>query len=385
MHSGAEISGGSPWGFTIGNWGVDDGIGQMENIGTDLWKITIHPQSYYGYPGGSTLDKIQMVFRNQDTLIGKDGSNNDIVLEMAFDPPVDTFSGAWTDWKRSAFASVLWSDGSSDPTLAVSSAGNYWVLVTDTNGCSATDSVEVNIASLPIVDLGADTALCDGGTVLLDAGPGFTSYFWSDSSTLQTNSLTIGGTYSVTVTNSAGCEGVDIVNIDINNSPVADFTFSGSSFTVNFTDASTDGVDYQWDFTSDGSIDDSGVSASFTYSGPGVFTVTLIVTNECGADTISKLVPVPLLAIEDEDLELQLSVGPNPVLGILNIGFESAFSEPVLGRLVTVFGELVKEFEIRVENGLGDYQVDVNGFSSGVYVLEIVQGERRFTKLLVFR
>ncbi|MBK9319136.1 MAG: hypothetical protein IPM91_10155 [Bacteroidetes bacterium] len=44
----------------------------------------------------------------------------------------------------------------------VSSAGNYVVLVTDTVGCSARDTVVVT-TSLADVQLGNDTAFCAGG------------------------------------------------------------------------------------------------------------------------------------------------------------------------------------------------------------------------------
>jgi gliding motility-associated-like protein len=43
----------------------------------------------------------------------------------------------------SSFASYLWSDGSSGPSLTVQDPGTYWVIVTDTAGCTASDSVVV--------------------------------------------------------------------------------------------------------------------------------------------------------------------------------------------------------------------------------------------------
>ncbi|MFT6921240.1 MAG: hypothetical protein ACJA1C_000234 [Crocinitomicaceae bacterium] len=38
-----------------------------------------------------------------------------------------------------------WQDGSTNATFTVDSAGNYWVEVTDTNGCVALDSIEVQL------------------------------------------------------------------------------------------------------------------------------------------------------------------------------------------------------------------------------------------------
>jgi hypothetical protein len=42
------------------------------------------------------------------------------------------------------YASYAWSDGSMLQTLAVSDSGVYWVEVTDTNGCSGTDTVSIS-------------------------------------------------------------------------------------------------------------------------------------------------------------------------------------------------------------------------------------------------
>jgi len=48
MHSGIGDNS-DPWGFNvIGNWGTDDGVGEMTNNGDGTWSITITPETYYG-------------------------------------------------------------------------------------------------------------------------------------------------------------------------------------------------------------------------------------------------------------------------------------------------------------------------------------------------
>ena len=48
MHAGIGDDS-SPWGFSvIGNWGQDDGIGQMSDNGNGTWSITIVPEDYFG-------------------------------------------------------------------------------------------------------------------------------------------------------------------------------------------------------------------------------------------------------------------------------------------------------------------------------------------------
>ena len=114
-----------------------------------------------------------------------------------------------------SFTSYLWDDASTMQTRATvnTSAGstNYSVTVTDANSCTGVDTIEVTVLADPIVDLGNDTSICDGSMLTLDAGS-FSSYVWDDASTTQTRMVTstLGATtYSVTVTNVAGCSGSD--------------------------------------------------------------------------------------------------------------------------------------------------------------------------------
>ncbi len=71
IHSGAGPTGA---GFTtvIGNWGLDDGLGEMKNLGGDIWGISLTPVDYYGVTGTQELG---MVFR--DATGSTDGRGSD--------------------------------------------------------------------------------------------------------------------------------------------------------------------------------------------------------------------------------------------------------------------------------------------------------------------
>ncbi|MES2766409.1 MAG: PKD domain-containing protein [Bacteroidota bacterium] len=98
---------------------------------------------------------------------------------------------------------------SATPTATPIVTTQYNVTVTDANGCTGTDAVTVTVLPLPVTSITANrTSFCEGETATLDAGAGFTSYVWSTGA--QTRSITVSqeGVYSVTVTNSNGCEGI---------------------------------------------------------------------------------------------------------------------------------------------------------------------------------
>ena len=90
-----------------------------------------------------------------------------------------------------------------------------------------------------IVDLGTDITEC-GASVTLDAGNAApqTSWEWSDLlTTTQTLDVTAPGTYSVIVTDSVGCIGMDTVNVVLSNitvniSPVLDTVCAGDTVIV---------------------------------------------------------------------------------------------------------------------------------------------------------
>ena len=67
MHAGVGDDN-NPWQYVVGNWGQDDGVGEMTNNGDGTWSITIVPQTYFGLTASqaASITKMGMVFRNED-------------------------------------------------------------------------------------------------------------------------------------------------------------------------------------------------------------------------------------------------------------------------------------------------------------------------------
>ena len=85
MHSGIGDNS-NAFGFSVvGNWGQDDGVGQMTSNGDGTFSITITPQSYYGLTQmqADNATQIGMVFRNADgTQELKDDGCNDFIFPI---------------------------------------------------------------------------------------------------------------------------------------------------------------------------------------------------------------------------------------------------------------------------------------------------------------
>lgn len=90
MHAGVVTTSqtGTSWSNVIGNWGADDGIGQMTKVSgtSDQWEITLTPRTYFDVPSSETIYRLGMVFRNADgSKEGKNDSNGDIFINLATD------------------------------------------------------------------------------------------------------------------------------------------------------------------------------------------------------------------------------------------------------------------------------------------------------------
>jgi hypothetical protein len=177
-------------------------------------------------------------------------------------------------------ATYAWSEGSTTQTITVSTTGTYSVVVTDANGCSATDNIDVTIFTLPTVALGPNVTQC-GGTVLLDAGNPGATYAWSEGSTTQTITVSTTGTYSVVVTDANGCSASGNIDITINTLPAvalgADITQCGGTALL---DAGNPGSSYAWS--------NSATTQTVTVSASGTYSVIVTDANGCtNADTIT--------------------------------------------------------------------------------------------------
>ncbi|MCC6576061.1 MAG: gliding motility-associated C-terminal domain-containing protein, partial [Flavobacteriales bacterium] len=113
-----------------------------------------------------------------------------------------------------------WSTGATTRTLSPATPGTYTVLVTTAQGCSGTFDAVVAFVPWPEVDLGPDTALCQGDVLTLDAGNPGAGYSWSTGATTRTIDVVQNGTYSVTVDN-GHCIVSDAVTAGFNPRPSA--------------------------------------------------------------------------------------------------------------------------------------------------------------------
>ncbi|MCF8370299.1 MAG: T9SS type A sorting domain-containing protein [Bacteroidales bacterium] len=199
------------------------------------------------------------------------------------------------------FDSFLWSTGETTMFIDVTIAGTYSVESTDANGCVGTDEFVLTVNPLPVVDLGADMTICDGGMVTLDAGM-FDAYLWSTMETTMTIDVMTAGVYSVEVTDMNGCMGMDEFELFVTPTPADPVVVAtpaslaiclGESFDVDITFPYTT----EWEITYDMGMGvvsenigvDWHISEMFTPPMAGTFMYTIISIKDLATGCMNEL------------------------------------------------------------------------------------------------
>lgn len=186
------------------------------------------------------------------------------------------------------YGSYLWSTGATTPSIATTSAGQYYVTVTSPGSCVGHDTVMVTI--LPFIKplITGDTALCPGTTGVLHTAATYTAYLWSTGSISPSITITSAGPYNVRVTDANGCIGRDTVIVTVTPlKPVISgdtILCPGSSGTLHTIVSYSS---YLWNT--------GATTASIGITAAGVYTVSVTNAAGCiGRDTVVVTVLPPL-------------------------------------------------------------------------------------------
>ncbi|SDH04285.1 gliding motility-associated C-terminal domain-containing protein [Chitinophaga filiformis] len=186
-------------------------------------------------------------------------------------------------------------------------------IVTDgVTGCvSDPITYDLQYVTKPVVDLGADVAICQGSSITLDAGIANAAYGirWSTGATTQTIDVTTAGTYTVTVSNGI-CTTTDAINVTVNMPPVVNIPDTaiceGQSVKLN---AYVQGATYVWST--------GETTASITVNMTGTYSVD-VTLNGCTTHeeaTVTVGTPPAITLTDDTEMcpneTLMLTVEPD--------------------------------------------------------------------------
>lgn len=199
----------------------------------------------------------------------------------------------------------LWDDGSTDPSRWVT-AGNFWVNVTDSEGCTGSDTINVYYIDDPVAQFTIQNGCVDSTIILNDQSfsnypvgyPAVTIVDWDwdfgDGSTATgmpnpTYAYSQTGPYTVQLiaTNDLGCQDTTTMDVIVNPGPDPAFSApavcegSAMSFYDQSTISSGQITAWNWDFGQGGSTSNIQ-DPSNQFSGWGYFNVMLTAVSDSG-------------------------------------------------------------------------------------------------------
>ena len=275
-----------------------------------------------------------------------------------------------------SYQSYDWNFGNTTQTIEVFTTGNYAVTVTDSLGCTDTDTVNITMLVRPIITI-SDTVICEGSSFTFNAGSGAQSYLWHDGSTAQVFTLSDTGTVSVTVTGSNGCESMASATIDEvvpNPEPIVTSTSGPAPVTL---DAGAGYIGYLW------STNQS--TQTIDVYQEGTYTCTVTNANGCrGEDDVEALIEVAGISnINGNDEGIRL--WPNPTADYIQIETTEALLEISGFEILDLKGSVVRSGVLPNDND-EPVIIDVSELEGSSYLIRLytsdgVSRQALFTKL----
>ncbi len=351
-------------------------------------------------PGGCSVSSSTtvMLIQNPAMLIDAGANTTIYVGDSALLGGNPTASGGTPPY------TYLWSPatgldntGAANPYANPTGNSSYVLIATDLKGCTATDQVSVSVtpACAYVLDSSAMTVPADTAVYFMNliTGTGcawgiaescnwlsFVNTTGSGSSvlvfTVQQNTLSTPRSCTVTV------QGATLVVTQSGAvpcmAPASDFNASQLSgfapLTVSFTDASVN-TPLQWEWTFPGGNPAGSVlqNPSVTYTGSGVYAVTLKTTNACGNNTLTipNYINVLSTGIEGIELSNRISIHPNPSNGTFTLTAELKTGSAVHLKLFSILGQLVYSEQVLPLSARLEYWVSVSNLAAGVYLLQL--------------
>ena len=227
------------------------------------------------------------------------------------------------DWTPSSISS------NSDTYTPTSLTDNLIsVTITADGGCTSSDSVDITIYDLPIVNLSIDDAdLCMGESLVVSSNPAYNDYSWTPSSItgntdIYTPSSSSEDMISLTITGDGGCTSTETLDIVVYDLPVVNLTIDNQEICIgeSINLSTTAGYNnYDWTPSIINSNTDVYTPLSLT---DNQFFITITGDGSCtSSDSIQLIVnPLPIVEVSliDSVICLGESIAVNSTSGFVN-------------------------------------------------------------------
>jgi hypothetical protein len=186
------------------------------------------------------------------------------------------------------------------------------------------------------------------------------------------------GVYHVQITDAAGCIGYsDTLAVTLTT---ANFEATTDGLSVTFTNTSASATSFLWNF-GDGQTS-TLENPEHTYAAGGSYSVTLIASSQCGADTITQT--VGLVSAAEPSWLTQFRLFPNPNAGVFTLEINGEPQDELLFTLFNATGQLVDRQILDFKTGRLQERFDFGDLPPGIYTLQVLaQGEAKYVKVVM--
>ena len=289
-----------PLGFVQYNWNTGATASSISTMSPGNYSLSVVDGN--GCPGTSNVTSVSMSPTSiTATTTGLSLCNGPVTL--------DAGSGMVASYQWYNNGIVMF--GATNQTLLVANAGNFYVEVTYPTGCTATSNILSILAgssqfTFPIDSVGSGSLCLPNGEVILDAGS-YAQYVWSPGGqTTQQISVTVEGSYSVSVIDANGCQGISaapfVVSNIVTTSPISGPTAPTQFQTVTYSVLPTAGSTYSWMLSGGSIVSGQGTnSIDVIWNSSGMFSFSVIETdmNGCVGEEVSTIVNVIVSSLYD--------------------------------------------------------------------------------------
>ena len=232
--------------------------------------------------------------------------------------------------------------------------------------------------------ISGDATVCDNATNVVYTVPTIAnaaSYLWTLPAgymgVSSTNSISVSfdaaaasGSISVAGVNGCGNGSPSAINVVVNDAPIASFTQNTTEMNVSFTNTSSYGTGYLWNF--DDGTTSTEQNPVHNYTQNGNYHVSLVVTNQCGSDSINVLVPISVVSISENVEASSIIAYPSPVKNwlYLNVGNAPIKSNPTY-TIYNNMGQVIQQGKLSFNDGDNTTHVNIENLSIGYYFIKL--------------